>query len=84
LCRGRGIATDSVKAVSQYGFEMLDLHRIYAEPYAVNLTSVRVLEMAGFMLDGILNENAFKEGRSLDYLLYAKINEVVVQPKGGK
>ena len=33
---GRGISTEAVKAVSQYGFEKLDLHRIYAEPCAVN------------------------------------------------
>lgn len=50
-------------------------HRIFAEPYATNAASARVLEKAGFTLEGIVRATVFKEGRILDQYLYAKVDE---------
>ena len=59
-------------AFTGYCFEDFLLHRIYAEPYANNPASLRVLEKAGFVLEGRLKKNVIKDGQILDSLLYAK------------
>ena len=69
---GHGITSEAVPAFSNYCFENFPLHRIYAEPYANNPASARVLEKAGFVLEGRLKSNVFKDGQILDSLLYAK------------
>jgi RimJ/RimL family protein N-acetyltransferase len=68
----RGIMTEAVKAVSKYALETLGFSRIYAEPYATNTASARVLEKSGFVLEGIMRASVFKDGRVLDQFLYAK------------
>ena len=69
---GHGITSEAVPAFSNYCFENFPLQRVYAEPYANNVASARVLEKAGFILEGRLKNNVFKDGQVLDSLLYAK------------
>ena len=47
---GKGIMSEAVAKFADYGFEQFGLLRIYAEPYAHNAASGRVLEKAGFVL----------------------------------
>jgi ribosomal-protein-alanine N-acetyltransferase len=69
---GHGVMTETVPAFVDYCFKKFPLHRIYAEPYANNAASARVLEKAGFVLEGRLRKNVVKDGKILDSLLYAK------------
>jgi RimJ/RimL family protein N-acetyltransferase len=55
-----------------YCFKKFPLHRVYAEAYANNPASARVLEKAGFVLEGRLLKNVVKDGKILDSLLFAK------------
>lgn len=68
---GKGIATDAVRQICKYIFSHSDIIRIYAEPFAYNIGSCRVLEKAGFQYEGTLRKNAIKNGRILDMKLYA-------------
>jgi [ribosomal protein S5]-alanine N-acetyltransferase len=70
---GKGIMSEAVACLCEYGFEQLGLVRIYAEPYATNPASGRVLEKAGFVLEGRLRCNAIKEGQIIDQFMYAKV-----------
>ena len=70
---GRGLATAAVKGICAYVFENSDIMRIYAEPFARNAASCRVLEKSGFSLEGILRKNAVKNGIVEDMKLYALI-----------
>ena len=45
---GRGIMTEAVGAFTDFCFDRFSLRRIYAEPFANNPASARVLEKAGF------------------------------------
>ena len=67
---GRGIATDAVRAVTAQAFDAFSLTRVYALPFADNAGSIRVLEKAGFVLEGHLPRSAIKEGIVKDQLLY--------------
>ena len=68
----RGIMTEAVKRICREGAERWDdLVRIYAEPFDYNTASRRVLEKAGFTLEGIMRCGACKRGRIFDYCMYA-------------
>ena len=69
---GRGIMTEAVTAFTDFWFDTFPLRRIYAEAYANNSASARVLEKAGFVFEGRLKNNVIKDGKVLDSLLYAK------------
>lgn len=72
---GRGFGTSAVKQACRYVFEHTDIIRIFAEPFAHNTASCRVLEKAGFQPEGILHSNAVKNGKILDMKLYALVKE---------
>lgn len=73
---GKGIMTEAVKQICEYVFNMSDIIRIYAEPFAYNTASCRVLEKSGFQYEGILRKNAVKNGKVLDMKLYSKVREL--------
>lgn len=68
---GKGIATEAVREAVSYVFLHTDIVRVYAEPFARNLASCRVLEKAGFTFEGVLRKNAIKNGEILDMRLYS-------------
>ena len=72
---GKGIVTEAVVAIEEYAFATFDLFRLYALVFASNPASARVLEKAGFQLEGRLRLAATKNGETLDELLYALVRE---------
>ena len=71
----KGIMTEIVKRYTQYAFDNFKLNRIFAEPYATNKASMRVLEKAGFNREGVLRANVYKDGKIVDQVVYATIKE---------
>lgn len=72
---GRGLATSAVRQVCDLVFRSTDIVRIFAEPFAGNIASCRVLEKSGFDYEGTMRCNAVKNGRMMDMKLYARIRE---------
>jgi RimJ/RimL family protein N-acetyltransferase len=70
---GNGIMSEAVARFTEAAFQAYSLLRIYAEPYAGNAASCRVLEKAGYLLEGRLRRSVIKDGKILDQLLYARI-----------
>ena len=68
---GQGLGTSAVKQTCKYVFENTDILRIFAEPFAYNTASRRILEKSGFLCEGIMRANAVKNGKALDMALYA-------------
>ena len=69
----KGIMSEIVSRFADFAFEKFELNRIVAGPYIGNPASARVLEKAGFVLEGTLRASVFKDGKVLDQFLYAKI-----------
>jgi [ribosomal protein S5]-alanine N-acetyltransferase len=67
---GRGVMTEAVHAVTTASFRQFDLTRIFALPFADNHGSVRVLEKAGYTLEGRLPQSAIKNGIVRDQLQF--------------
>ena len=72
---GKGIMTDAVKQTCDYVFKNSDILRIYAEPFAYNKGSCRVLEKAGFQYEGTLRNNAVKNEKVIDMKMYSLLRE---------
>ncbi|MDD3306450.1 MAG: GNAT family protein [Acetobacterium sp.] len=72
---GQGHGTRAVKQICELIFETTDIIRVFAEPFARNLGSCRILEKAGFQLEGLLRKNALKNGQTEDMKLYALVRE---------
>lgn len=72
---GRGIATAAVLAFSRDRMRHHGLERIFALPYARNAASRRVLEKAGFQLEGCLRNAVVKDGVLQDQMVYALLRE---------
>ncbi len=69
---GKGIMTQAVRQMCKEGFaRWADLVRIHAEPFAHNAPSRRVLEKAGFTLEGVLRQSVFKRHKVCDSCIYA-------------
>lgn len=63
--------SEAVKQICGYVFSKSDIIRIYAEPFAHNTASCRVLEKAGFQYEGTLRNNAVKNGNVIDMRIYS-------------
>jgi RimJ/RimL family protein N-acetyltransferase len=72
---GRGLATEAVRGLTLYGFAAFGLCRIFACVFEWNPASRRVLEKAGYTLEGRLRKAVVKDGELLDSYLYAIVQE---------
>ena len=71
--RNKGIMTRAVKISTNYFFKKYQLRRIYGNVRVFNKASCRVLEKAGYELEGIQKKHFMKNGKYFDDFLYAKI-----------
>ena len=72
---GRGVMTEAVRRICREAFQRYDILRIFAEPFAGNLGSRRVLEKAGFTCEGTMRNGVFKNGQVHSYCMYALLRE---------
>ncbi|MGE3178425.1 MAG: GNAT family N-acetyltransferase [Vicinamibacterales bacterium] len=68
---GRGIASEALPVVTRHAIEQHRLTRVFALPFASNAASCRVLEKAGYVLEGRLRRSAIKNGIIQDQCQYA-------------
>ena len=67
----QGIMTQAVLLICREAFETLGLLRIFAQPFADNQGSRRVLQKAGFTYEGTMRSGVYKNGQIHDYCMYA-------------
>jgi RimJ/RimL family protein N-acetyltransferase len=69
----RGITTEAAQIVTEYAFQTLHLARVHAEVFHWNTASMRVLEKAGFVREGVLRKSAYKDRQWVDEVVFARI-----------
>lgn len=72
---GRGIISEALKKVVEYGFKEMKLHSIEAILDPGNIGSEKVLLKNGFIKEAHLIENEYYEGRFLDTMIYSILNK---------
>ncbi len=69
--RNKGLMTEAIKTLIQYGFDKMDLNRIEAFTSPNNEASKKLLTKLGFKAEGILKEHFFKDNRLEDSVCFA-------------
>ena len=72
---GRGYASEASRAIIDYGFRVLGMHRIWAHTIGDNLAAVKLAERMGMKLEGRLRERRFFKGRWWDRVIYAVLEQ---------
>lgn len=71
--QGKGIATEAVRILTDYIEKKFEVSRIYAEVFAHNKASMRVLQKNGFYLEGIRRKAVIKNNILLDDYVWVKL-----------
>jgi len=69
----KGYATEAARAVVEYGFRELKLHRIFASHFPNNPASGRVLQKIGMTHEGTLKEHVMKWDKFYDIEMYGMV-----------
>jgi RimJ/RimL family protein N-acetyltransferase len=75
---GKGITTKALIAFTKYAFGQFDLERLFAGVFDGNDFSVKVLENAGYKIEGRYRKAVFKDGKFKDQLMYGILKEEII------
>ena len=68
---GKGIGTEILRLLLEYGFKKLKLHRISAEIFEYNIISIKLFETLNFEYELTLNQRLWRKGRWWNVLVYS-------------
>ncbi len=74
-CWGQGYGTEVMQLLLAYGFETLNLNRIYLRVYENNHRAIRAYEKAGFVHEGRMRQAEFRNGNYEDVLFMSVLSE---------
>ncbi|WP_088186727.1 GNAT family N-acetyltransferase [Desulfosporosinus sp. FKA] len=69
----KGLATEATKAVIQFGFSKMNLHKVQICHKSTNIPSRKVIEKCGFIYEGTLRDFFYMDGQYVDRLYYSII-----------
>lgn len=69
--QGTGAAEKATKAILDYAFHKLDLHRVYLNVRKNNVRAIRFYEKIGFTLEGVARDALYTEEGFVDLLWFA-------------
>lgn len=67
----KGVGTEAMSLLISYGFDQVNLHRIYLRVFAENTRAIRVYEKLGFQHEGRFRQAEWRHGRWHDLLWMA-------------
>ena len=72
--QGRGYGSAALRALLDYAWNKLKLHRLSAHVFKSNVRAIAAYKKVGFIEEGVLRESAFIEGRWEDVVLMGVLN----------
>jgi RimJ/RimL family protein N-acetyltransferase len=72
---GRGYGTDALHTLIQWGFYTLNLNRIYLRVYEDNRRAIRSYQKLGFVEEGRLRQDDYRNGVYRDTLLMSVLHQ---------
>lgn len=73
----QGYGTEAVRLLCQYGFNTLNLHRIFLRVFETNPRAIRAYEKAGFVLEGRQRQAEFRNGKYIDTLVMSILRDEI-------
>jgi len=74
-CWGRGLGCEALTLLIDYGFNFLNLHKIYSGAYKLNKRSIKLHLKLGFVPEGERKEHVFTDGQYHDLLEFGLLRE---------
>ena len=71
--QNRGYITEAVKALLDFGFNKIDLHKVQICTKSINKPSQRVIQKCGFIHDGTLRDYFYYDGKYIDRLYFSML-----------
>ncbi|EJL6400951.1 GNAT family protein [Vibrio cidicii] len=71
--QGHGFIYEAVKKLASFGFNELDIHRIYAETISQNLAAIKLCKSLGMRQEAYYRENRFFKGQWWDTVVLAML-----------
>ena len=71
----KGLMTEAVAAILEFGFTKLKLNRIDAMVGADNTASLRIIEKSGFVKEGVLRQHVLIDGKFEDSILFSILRD---------
>ena len=68
-------AIEAAQIMMKYGFEELNLHRLWSEIYSFDEAKKVMFDRLGFKLEGVHRENHWTEGKWCDSLFYGYVHQ---------
>ncbi len=75
---GQGIATEAIRLVVRFAFEVVGLCKLGAETYARNIGSQKALENNGFVREGVFKKQVFSGGTREDTFRFGLLREEII------
>jgi RimJ/RimL family protein N-acetyltransferase len=72
---GGGYGTDALMLMLDYGFDWLDLHKLWLMTMSLNARVIRQMEKVGFTLEGRMRDGTIVDGVPYDGLYYGMLRE---------
>ena len=69
----KGVSTSAVKRITEFGFKSLKLERVWGDNDSDNPASGKVMQKAGFKLEGRLRKHRYKNKKFVDVLIWGKL-----------
>lgn len=73
--RNRGIATEAKSLLLEYGFNTLNLNRIYCSVALDNKDWIKSLQKLGFKIEGIERKASFRDGKYIDKVMLGLLKD---------
>lgn len=74
----KGLATEATKAVIQYGFNKMNLHKVQICHKSINIPSRKVIEKCGLVYEGTSRDFFYQDGKYIDRLYYSILKDEVM------
>jgi RimJ/RimL family protein N-acetyltransferase len=72
---GSGIGTDATRTLVRWGFQELNLNRVFLRVFEDNAAAIRCYEKVGFKHEGRLRQDRYQDGRYLDTLVMGLLRD---------
>ena len=73
--KGKGVAKKASKLILQYGFDVLQLNKIYLYTETENNAAQRLFESVGFVKEGLIKQDIARGEKYMDRIAYGYLKE---------
>ena len=72
--RTQGFGTKIMDLACSYGFDYLNIHRLWLLVVEYNISAISVYKKTGFIQEGVQKQALYRDGKYYNYLMFSYIN----------